>query len=1292
MWKKLLRRFRPFAYAILVLAALLVFSRNWIAKTLVERVGSAFLECRLTIESIHIHWNSIEIHQFVLYDARETHRPLVLFERATIEPTLASGLRNQIWFNGIVVERPHVHLHFDANGQLVSRFPNVEGGESSKGAGRLPLRYAQIRNATLSLHSPDVEQIVFSTGNVAVKIDDQIYASLTIDEIFEGQFAATSTLNSLDFSGASSVRLTNCHIDDHSFRAIQSLLEPVGGFRTNVNVKGRLAHATDFLSLANYEGELDVLLQAVHSDKLDTPDMELQLDASLSQGQLEAGIHANCSSGPAEIKLVADEYQLPFTAELTASVNDWRLDQELQSMTSGVVSAGLFNLSATTDVVASMARLDFNGDSRAVLSGVVIDGNRLNDLHASVQCDGKFIPDAVSPLNGRLAGSLRLDEQDLSQLRLQQTTSDIAGWVSAAAEFQMPVRLDDPISQFTATGAVNWRNVSCDQFSITDDAVRVRIGGMNATADIPAIQLFGASSDGLASHSLGTLAAHVQVTDIVDGRLASHLAVTDVDLSQIEILLCDLGLVDLGSLDLGGLEGVVSADFVAAAPVVGMADPTEWTSQLSVASRHVVALNESIDRLAITARLDRGIFSIEETPIWWRLNRLMFAAKGSIDASFVARGNFVVDELSLSDMADVVSRYSGSPLPLAGIANSQGGFSFDALKNEIRLGGTAELRDVVFAATELGSSAIQWQLSPDKGLEVTTESNDFLGGRYVIALTSQNLDWTRAEIACNVENVDASRLGRLASLPIPILGSMSLQARLSQIGQVEHWTGRANLTTHGLAISNLPISFDLAQIAIGQGIAEVQFSGEGMNGQFAGEAKTRLDELMVFAQRESPELWDLPIVAQFTAKGLEVNALGPALGIGRDLDPLSAYIGLSVVRDERTRADRMLCHATASIEDVQWNHSRLSDRVVVEAIVHERRIQIDRIQGRVADGLLDGRADIVLSPSLGGRFRVGLQRANLRVAAAPLGQQANSISGRGSLQVEGRIGRELSGQVDATISHAGFSGLAVRSVRLPVSWSFVPSTGAAAWNCRSGVVELGGGKISLASSGRFRNTLNANLFADLRNIDTGKLTTRNSSSAGVVNGTVNMVAKHARSTNQLSGDFNFDLTELDSLQLPVLDQLPGLIKLSNVTSLRKTNKGSLRGRLANNVILVEELAVEQQNIQLTLDGRATLDGRLDLDATASTGNTSPSEGLMTLANSPLMMAAPAPAKLLIQANEAMKDRVVHVHIGGTSSNPTLRVQPVKQLSQDALRFFIKTSLGNSAAILADKAQQNPHAR
>jgi uncharacterized protein involved in outer membrane biogenesis len=127
MWKKLLRRFRPFAYAILVLAALLVFSRNWIAKTLVERVGSAFLECRLTIESIHIHWNSIEIHQFVLYDARETHRPLVLFDRATIEPTLASGLRNQIWFNGIVVERPHVHLHFDANGQLVSRFPNVEG-------------------------------------------------------------------------------------------------------------------------------------------------------------------------------------------------------------------------------------------------------------------------------------------------------------------------------------------------------------------------------------------------------------------------------------------------------------------------------------------------------------------------------------------------------------------------------------------------------------------------------------------------------------------------------------------------------------------------------------------------------------------------------------------------------------------------------------------------------------------------------------------------------------------------------------------------------------------------------------------------------------------------------------------------------------------------------------------------------------------------------------------------------------------------------------------------------------
>ncbi len=65
-----------------------------------------------------------------------------------------------------------------------------------------------------------------------------------------------------------------------------------------------------------------------------------------------------------------------------------------------------------------------------------------------------------------------------------------------------------------------------------------------------------------------------------------------------------------------------------------------------------------------------------------------------------------------------------------------------------------------------------------------------------------------------------------------------------------------------------------------------------------------------------------------------------------------------------------------------------------------------------------------------------------------------------------------------------------------------------------------------------------------------------------------------------------------------------------------------------------------------------------------------------------MLAAPAPIALLAKANDALKNRVVHVQVSGTADRPTIRLQPGKQLSQEAVKFFISNSLGTRAADLS----------
>ncbi len=107
-----------------------------------------------------------------------------------------------------------------------------------------------------------------------------------------------------------------------------------------------------------------------------------------------------------------------------------------------------------------------------------------------------------------------------------------------------------------------------------------------------------------------------------------------------------------------------------------------------------------------------------------------------------------------------------------------------------------------------------------------------------------------------------------------------------------------------------------------------------------------------------------------------------------------------------------------------------------------------------------------------------------------------------------------------------------------------------------------------------------------------------------------------------------------------------------------------------------------------MNGTSTVAGRLNLNVTAITNPSGPADGLMEFANSPLMMAGPAPIALLARANDALKDRVVYVRVSGTSSRPTLHVQPGKSLSQDAVRFVLSSTIGSQAANIAVRRPNN----
>ena len=98
------------------------------------------------------------------------------------------------------------------------------------------------------------------------------------------------------------------------------------------------------------------------------------------------------------------------------------------------------------------------------------------------------------------------------------------------------------------------------------------------------------------------------------------------------------------------------------------------------------------------------------------------------------------------------------------------------------------------------------------------------------------------------------------------------------------------------------------------------------------------------------------------------------------------------------------------------------------------------------------------------------------------------------------------------------------------------------------------------------------------------------------------------------------------------------------------------------------------NAQILAEGTATLQGRLNLQVMAKTDETGPADQLLKLANSPLLAAAPTPILIVAKANDALKDRVVHLRVGGTAARPMIRLEPGRQLGQEAIKFFMNQAI------------------
>ncbi len=1255
-----------------VLAGLGVLARNPIARLAGTIAGSAFLDTRVEIGNLDIGWSQITVDDVTVFEPAFPDQVQLYVARVALIPSLRRGFSDGVWLERLTIDQPEMHLRFDQHGNLLSVFPQASDSTSTDSPATIPLQHLVVNQASAIVHQNGRNELRIENVNLYAEFSNEIAARLSVPSILSGKIDFRCRLDAKTFAGSTCLDVVGMELDTRQLADLPLAPDTIGDEPLAASFAMSLqgTHPPSDWDFRHHLLTGRISTRNISSPRFGQLCQRVDLEVKQADGIVGAKIQADPLSGKFEFEVSADCTQPIITAELTTSLQDCDLQRITEHVPELAELAGTAMATGSANATWNDGKLDFRGGVRTALRENRFDSVTLPTMTAEFSTHGTLVPTRTNPLQGVLEGSFATTSFKLTEMTSQADSLPIVGEMLASGKIYLPLdRVKDPTS-YRADAQLQLRDIAAVELGVPDCEITALLRDGIATIGAAGVGLHDASGKAIVDLRFQAVASLLE-----GGRLDAN---ADVQMEPTGELVEMLGLNGIDP------RGHFSCRVDAGCLMSELASTRGWTANASAHTQSVEVAGESIDDVDLHIELDQGELISSPLVLKWRDNTITVQTEGELNDTLAVRAKLNSPNLKLRDVSEVLSRFSPSPLPLAGLANIDGQLFFsqelNSGKRTAHASGSANLEQAVCFRTRIGEASVRWLANLD-GLILSTSSDDFLGGRFDVNARIAELDWTNTQLDGTFAEVQVPRLISLTRQKLPSTGVLDGGFRVTSIASMNDLSGEGWIRSRQATLQNVPLELAQGFVTVQQGRVTAGGDGHIADGRFTTSAQTSLPSLLEFFARSSPQLSKIPITAQFHLDHLPMSPLVLKLHLPLDIRFLGGSVSTDIVRDAAALDGRHLATVTASVDELRWKHAQLSNRISANLVVHPNQIELKSVHGNFADGSLSGKAIVQLGNTPTGRFDFVASRVNLRRATSPFGLA--DISGSGTVNLHGRLGQMVTGHADVTVENAVAGGVDVRHVRLPIDWTVRSAARTVRWQCRAGMVSVGGGNVRIATEGSYANSLNMNSTLRIERVDLAKLMRRGSAGSGILDGVVSVRAKQARSPQQIVGTYDLEMKKIEALEFPVLNQLPKMVSLSPPVPGRGEDGGTIHGRIGGGLVYIDEVALHQSNVQVFVAGIATMQGKLDLDVIVSTESTSPADQLVSMLNSPLMLAAPAPVALIAKANDLLKDRVVRVHVGGTAETPTLRLQPGKQLTQEAIKFFLTSGFGSTATRVAD---------
>ena len=615
------------------------------------------------------------------------------------------------------------------------------------------------------------------------------------------------------------------------------------------------------------------------------------------------------------------------------------------------------------------------------------------------------------------------------------------------------------------------------------------------------------------------------------------------------------------------------------------------------------------------------------------------------------------------------------PFPVRGAADVTADLTGALSPLTVAESGSVKAADLTLDQFKIDSLSFQWDLGADQ-----LKAKDVKASLYQGAVTGSAALPVRAAAAGDVnlhlDGVDMQALAKsLPALPVRVEGRASgtVQATLPPAGPdgERAATAKVDLTAKRLRVQNIPADNLHADVDYKAGAATFHLEGDSLGGRFKLDGK--YPSRGGAAKEPPPEASS----GRFQFQGIRLSRLGDALGLGSRLGQLRGRADIDLPFQWAGPDQALTGTGRVTMRNLALGDTLLTDRLAADLLLRDQTVQVRNLSAAVGQGSFSGTVVYNYRYPDRSRFNLRLEQVDAAALLAGSPDLAAAVEGPVDVQVRGNLGQEWRGSGEAALTRGRVYGIEVVEWRLPFTFTFHPGRGQGQLTIADSNAQLARGRATGQADLHFSYDAAPRLEGNVKfyNADLRSLLRRDgelgSYAVGQVTGHVDFSSDGLRSLDDLDATVAATLSQSQALQIPVLSVLVPFVAPGQ--SATTFDQGDLRGRLSRGVFRLQRLTLTSRIVGLVIVGTVTTQGRLDLDVTGNTGQLGINPTLLKALGVSVPAVGPIPVGVILEVSSYLSNRVVHLRVTGTIRNPEVRIEPIRLLAEEAVRFFVLQS-------------------